>query len=61
MNNPHFSTQIENMKLMLKTFEQSCALAARKDDGEIDREEARALRTIRRATARYLRALDSIR
>ena len=57
----YIEAQIFNMKNMTKTFEQSCKMAAIKNDGKIDRDEERILKKINAATQRFLRDLENIK
>ncbi len=59
--NSYMVTQINQILLSVRVFEDSMRIAARKDDGEISREEERILRRIRKASARYTRRLEQIR
>lgn len=58
--NYHIDAQIINMKAMVKTFEQSCRMAATKDDGRISPEEEKILKKISAASQRFLKDLDKI-
>ena len=42
--NYHIDAQIINMKAIVRTFEQSCKMAAMKDDGKISPEEEKILK-----------------
>lgn len=59
--NQYISAQIFNMTAMAKTFEQSCRLAATKDDGQIDKQEEKMLKQIHDATARFIKELERIK
>ena len=48
------------MKSSVNIFLSGCELAAAQDDGHIDKEEQKILKKIRRATEKYLKALDEI-
>lgn len=56
--NTYITTQITNMQIMLKTFEQSCKMAAMQDDGKISRDEEKKLKRIHEATTRYKEELE---
>lgn len=56
--NYHIDAQIINMKAIVKTFEQSCKMAAIKDDGRISPNEEKILKKINAATQRFLKDLD---
>ena len=59
--NSYITAQIANMKSMVKTFEQSCQLAASKDDGKIDKNELKTLKRIERASKRFIAELDKLK
>lgn len=48
--NPYIEAQIFNIKSMAKVFNQSCKMAAMKDDGKISKEEAKQLSKIQATT-----------
>ncbi len=56
--NYHIDAQIVNMKAIVKAFEQSCKMAAMKDDGRISPSEEKVLKKINAATQRFLKDLD---
>lgn len=58
--NYHIDAQIMNMKAMVKTFEQSCRMAATKDDGKISPEEEKVLKKISAASQKFIKELDKI-
>lgn len=58
--NSYINAQIVNMKAMVKTFEQSCKMAALRDDGAISKEEEKVLKKISVATARFIKDLEDI-
>ena len=58
--NTYILMQCRNMIAMLNTFEQSCKLAASKDDGSISKEEEKALKKIHAATEKYKTELKKI-
>lgn len=58
--NYYIDAQIANIKVMVKTFEQSCIMAARKDDGSISPDEAKTLKRISAATEKFLKELNKI-
>ncbi len=58
--NYHIDAQIMNMKAMVKTFEQSCRMAATKDNGKIDPSEEKVLKKISAATQRFIKELEKI-
>lgn len=59
--NTYIKMQILNMTSMVKSFEQSCIMAAQKDDGEIDKAERDTIKRIEKATAYFLKELDKIK
>jgi len=58
--NYHIDAQVINMKTIVRTFEQSCRMAATKDDGRISPEEEKVLKKISAATQRFIKELDKI-
>lgn len=58
--NFHLDAQIINMKTIVRTFEESCRMAATKDDGRIDPEEEKVLKKISAATQKFLKELDKL-
>ena len=59
--NSYIEAQIFNMKSMVKVFTQSCELAARKDDGQISKDEEKQLKQIKAAAEKFCKELDKIR
>ena len=47
--------------MMVKTFEQSCQMAAMKDDSKIDKAEEKTLKKINAACQRFIKELESIK
>lgn len=60
MNN-YIDMQIRNMDMILNTFVQSCEMAARKDDGKIDKAEQKQIDRIKAAAAKFKKELSSIK
>lgn len=58
--NDYIMAQVQQMKAYAKTWEASCQLAAKKTDGMIDLEEAKALKHIHRAVERFTKKLDKL-
>ncbi len=58
--NYYIDAQIANIKAIVRTFEQSCRMAATKDDGKISPDEEKALKKISAATQRFIKELDKI-
>lgn len=59
--NSYIEAQIFNMKSMVKVFTQSCELAARKDDGQISKDEEKKLKQIKAAAEKFCKELDKIK
>lgn len=59
--NTYIEMQIKNMTMMVKTFEQSCQMAAAKDDGKTDKAEEKALKKINVACQRFIKELEAIK
>lgn len=49
------------MIAMAQTFQQGCEMAAKQDDGTIDKEERKQLAAIEAATKKYISALQKIK
>lgn len=60
MNN-YIDMQIRNMDMILNTFVQSCEMAARKDDGKIDKAEQKQIDKIKAAAAKFKKELSGIK
>lgn len=58
--NFYIDAQIINMKAMVKNFEQSCRMAATKDDGKISAEEEKILKKINIASQKFIKELDKL-
>lgn len=58
--NFYIDAQIINMKAMVKNFEQSCRMAATKDDGKISPEEEKILKKINAASQKFIKELDKL-
>ena len=59
--NYYIDAQITNMIAMAKTFEQSCKMAAMKNDGTIDRAEEKQLKKISVATQKFIKELEAMK
>lgn len=59
--NDYLKAQITNMVTMTKTFEQSCKMAAMKNDGTIDKDEERIIKKISTACKSFTKELEKIR
>ena len=58
--NTFLKSQCRNMIVMVGTFEQACKLAAAQDDGNISKEEEKALKAIRAAADKFKNELRKI-
>lgn len=58
--NQYINAQILNMTTMVKTFQQSCRMAALKDDSTIDRSEQKMLDKINKASERFIKELEAV-
>lgn len=59
--NYYIEAQIFNIKSMVKIFEQSCEIAAQKDNGQISKDEEKQLKQIKAAAERFYKELDKIK
>lgn len=59
--NTYIDAQIVNMIAIVRTFEQSCKMAAMKNDGTIDKTEEKQLKKINAATQRFIKELEKIK
>lgn len=59
--NQYISSQIQNIIIMAKTFNQSCKMAAMNNDGKIDRQEEKQLKKINAAVEKFIKELESIK
>ena len=59
--NDYLDAQIKNMVIIVKTFENSCRMAALKNDGRIDSTEERQLKKISAASEKFIAKLQSIK
>lgn len=59
--NMYMEAQIINIIAIVKTFEQSCKLAAMKSDGHIDKAEEKQLKKINATTQRFIKELEKIK
>ena len=53
MVNSYIDAQCKNMVLTVDTFVQACQLAAVKDDGQVSKEEQKALKRIMTAAEKF--------
>jgi len=58
--NYHIDAQVMNMKAIVKTFEQSCRMAATKDDGKVSPDEEKVLKKINAASQRFIKELEKL-
>lgn len=59
--NAHMITQINQILISVKVFEDSLRIAAQKDDGVISKEEEKIIKKIEKASARYKKQLEKIK
>ena len=59
--NSYIEAQIRNMITVANTFEQSCRMAATKNDGVIDKAEEKTLKKISAATQHFIKELEKIK
>ena len=59
--NMYMEMQIRNMQVSLKAFIQSCEMAAKADDGTIDRKEQQQLDKIKAAANSFGKMLSEIK
>lgn len=59
--NYFIEAQISTMISMTKTFQQSCQMAAKKDDGKIDKTEEKQIKKINAAADRFIGELQKIK
>lgn len=59
--NSFIKSQIDNMLIMVQTFDKSCDMAATADDGQVSREEAKQLKRIHKAVEQFTKELKSIK
>ena len=58
--NEYIDAQCKQMIAMVRTFEHTCEVAARKDDGIVSTEEEKALKKIHAAGQKYIAQLSKI-
>ena len=59
--NDYLEAQIKNMIAIVRTFENSCTMAALKNDGQIDKTEERQLKKINAASEKFISRLQNIK
>ena len=59
--NPYIKMQVNNIKSMVETFEKSCIIAAKQDDGNINKEEIKVIKQISKASEHFLKELSKIK
>ena len=52
--------QCKNMVASVRIFYQTCEMAAKKDDGQISKDEQKTLKAIRRATDAFIKELTRL-
>ena len=58
--NDYMDAQVKNMIAITKTFNQSCKMSATKNDGQIDKAEAKILKKIESAAQHFIKELEKI-
>lgn len=58
--NTYLKMQIENMKVILSTFQQSCEMATLQDDGVMSKQEEKQLKKIKEAAKEFTKQLNQI-
>ena len=58
--NPYVKSQILNMVTFAKTFERSCDLATKMDDGITSKAEMKTIQKISATTNAYIKELEKI-
>lgn len=58
--NQFIKSQCENMIQSVKVFKSSCEFAAKKDDGNISKDEAKNLERIKKTADRFIKGLEKI-
>ena len=58
--NTYIKMQLQTMIQYVDSFEQACEMAATKDDGVVDKKEAKQLKKIRKAVIRFKKDLQKI-
>ncbi|MBQ8129235.1 MAG: hypothetical protein IJ175_03180 [Clostridia bacterium] len=58
--NTYIKAQISNIITMCNVFKKSCELAAKKDDGIVNREEQKQLKEINKAVEEFIKKLEKI-
>lgn len=58
--NPYIKCQIYNMRYTVRNCREAVHRAAKYDDGRIDREEQRVLKSLDRSVERFLRDLEKL-
>ena len=59
--NEYIKAQIMNMTAIVRTFENSCQMAALRNDGKIDAEEEKQLKKINKASENFTKQLNKIK
>ena len=60
MNN-YMKAQINQITTTAKLFKDACRIAAIKDDGRIDKKEAKELKKLEAATDKFIKEINSIK
>ena len=59
--NRFMQSQVNNVLLSMNALDQSIEIAAKQDDGEISKEEQKAIMQIRKAIQNFKKAIDKIK
>lgn len=57
--NHYIKSQTENMITMTKAYTNGCRMAAMQNDGQIDKDEAKALKKIEAAAQKFIKEISS--
>lgn len=60
ISNTYLRMQVENMLQTLNAFDVGCDMAVRQDDGVMDRQEEKMLKTLKKATDTFRKELNSL-
>lgn len=59
--NTFIEAQCKNITVMVKNFVNSCEIAAKLDDGQISKTEAKQLKKIQTAAEKFIKELEQIK
>lgn len=60
ISNPYLEMQVINQTLQVETFVNSLKMAAKKDDGVVDKEEAALIKEIEKLSKKYAKELKEL-